>query len=809
MMRTICLICAVALTLSSCATKYEVFKVDDTTTDSTKGVIYSLPKTVVSVEIPIKKTAFKPGVFAKFSDELLGVNAKTSNEVKFTLGAPVISSRAIADPDQTYILKLKGSWYENREIAVQLNQLGVMTGAQTSVENKGPDLAVNIIKTTTDIVARSVLPLPSGIEGARAQQPQHAKAVVANQEQVKRVRAIRSVLERMDKNRVAILEKEKYLALVSEFKRVFEEEDFKKIEKPLEEQVRCTNESKSSSCSLVPISIYRSLYALSLRPQGIDLRSKVLEENGFNGELKPAYVEVSKQMIQEALCKLGVVFTYQNIKISSEFTKPRDSDGKDFSELLDQCSENLDVCKSKTTGSSGGDDSAEESAEEVESTGDQADSCKGVPMLVGSGGNSNPLPGASINRRGAQDLEKEQKYLESCVEQKITSVCAISESQNQILVLTSESTKEVYDLLRREQAEKLSEKIKELAQHRRALVTGNAEKSVQITGPAIEAMIRETDKALEKMISKFTGSTSKELEWKARFEIDAEKDGEKLKLVPFSSDQNSDTGEVSVLFDFSSKKGLSLKGGLAPVNLASGLRGGFIASFDSSWKEKNEVSVELLKLPSPSAVSDAIVSNETDKCESVKAVCVKRKIEDDICKEFVKVSSCKVVHESGFAYRVAGLAEVNVRMIDTKLKPCEGCSWKPIHKELASEELQIAQLGFVKTLPQSSGSILKSAFDLKLDSKTGGVSSVKVSGSALDAATIDGFGSTITGLQDRRLASKTAEDAKDTEEAAAKQAEEDQISILTRTRDILLLQDEIAKLQSPVPETGVEEGLSE
>jgi hypothetical protein len=67
------------------------------------GVIYSLPRTVISITVHTKLTVFVPGPFALYGESLLGIrDIKTKDENRWEMEKISISTYAEADPGQTY-----------------------------------------------------------------------------------------------------------------------------------------------------------------------------------------------------------------------------------------------------------------------------------------------------------------------------------------------------------------------------------------------------------------------------------------------------------------------------------------------------------------------------------------------------------------------------------------------------------------------------------------------------------------------------------------------------------------------------------
>jgi hypothetical protein len=71
-----------------------------------KGLIYNLPRTMVTVDLDVAKTQQIPGPLAAFASEYLGLdNVITKGSVNYTVESAAISSTTEADPSQTYLIE--------------------------------------------------------------------------------------------------------------------------------------------------------------------------------------------------------------------------------------------------------------------------------------------------------------------------------------------------------------------------------------------------------------------------------------------------------------------------------------------------------------------------------------------------------------------------------------------------------------------------------------------------------------------------------------------------------------------------------
>lgn len=110
-----------------CGTSHKVYRVDKEHVDKNhgeRGVYYTLPRTVITVELPIIQTTYTPGPYAELSAEILGQEAKTGDSVTYKLGTPVLGTRAEPDPNETFLVKIAGTPLETQTLMLQLSEIG-------------------------------------------------------------------------------------------------------------------------------------------------------------------------------------------------------------------------------------------------------------------------------------------------------------------------------------------------------------------------------------------------------------------------------------------------------------------------------------------------------------------------------------------------------------------------------------------------------------------------------------------------------------------------------------------------------------
>ncbi len=134
-------------------------------TSTLDGVSYRLPRTVVQTTIPIKKQSKDPGQFVDFapcffsSSELNDITL--NKETKFSLDTPTIGSRGEPDPNETYVVKTKGGYFEAKTLLMEYSPSGTLSKGQAATTNTTIDFTIQAVSTIVGIGA-SVAKIASG-----------------------------------------------------------------------------------------------------------------------------------------------------------------------------------------------------------------------------------------------------------------------------------------------------------------------------------------------------------------------------------------------------------------------------------------------------------------------------------------------------------------------------------------------------------------------------------------------------------------------------------------------------------------------
>ncbi len=118
------------LILKASQAQFSVEPFDPATADPAKdGIIYSLPRNVLRIEIDVvKKEEFK-GPYSQYSTRLLGLtDVIQENTISFSLGDVRISSYAEPDPRLTYFIDLGNKSKKAASMLLALSDEGYITG---------------------------------------------------------------------------------------------------------------------------------------------------------------------------------------------------------------------------------------------------------------------------------------------------------------------------------------------------------------------------------------------------------------------------------------------------------------------------------------------------------------------------------------------------------------------------------------------------------------------------------------------------------------------------------------------------------
>lgn len=97
---------------------------------STNGIFYSLPQTVIKVNVKVEKELFYAGPLASYADEYLGLeNISTSDEATYRITEINIDQEILPDPNQFFFIEFQTDEMKDRHsFQIALDERGLLTG---------------------------------------------------------------------------------------------------------------------------------------------------------------------------------------------------------------------------------------------------------------------------------------------------------------------------------------------------------------------------------------------------------------------------------------------------------------------------------------------------------------------------------------------------------------------------------------------------------------------------------------------------------------------------------------------------------
>ncbi len=123
------------------------------------GIFYALPKTILVVEIEVKKTVYTPPKGAKKENTLDSAYLKIINGEIFVKDSVIeisnysISTKSTQDLDQVFLLNPKKKWNKKTNIAFSLSEQGIIQGSEVSIEDKTFDLVTEGLSSIASIAS--------------------------------------------------------------------------------------------------------------------------------------------------------------------------------------------------------------------------------------------------------------------------------------------------------------------------------------------------------------------------------------------------------------------------------------------------------------------------------------------------------------------------------------------------------------------------------------------------------------------------------------------------------------------------------
>jgi len=126
------------------------------------GVTYALPRTVIKVDVPVKLTVDTPGELERFTpcffSEEVSQNRIRVFEKSFNIEPATFSARGEPDPDQHFVVKTKGGYFEHKSMLLEYTPDGILTKGEAESKDESLEFAVKTATTILSIAAKASIP---------------------------------------------------------------------------------------------------------------------------------------------------------------------------------------------------------------------------------------------------------------------------------------------------------------------------------------------------------------------------------------------------------------------------------------------------------------------------------------------------------------------------------------------------------------------------------------------------------------------------------------------------------------------------
>jgi len=155
-----------------------------TNIESQKGVFYSLPKTVIRIEIPIIATSKKPGsLFANkewFYEKAATVGLERNDITKeesttYSIGKATVSTISMPDENNTFFVKFDSKVFEDLSLTMNLSKAGLLESAKSDSTNRALDIGVKVFESVASIAGKFIS--LGGKAPEESQMDDHIKAI--------------------------------------------------------------------------------------------------------------------------------------------------------------------------------------------------------------------------------------------------------------------------------------------------------------------------------------------------------------------------------------------------------------------------------------------------------------------------------------------------------------------------------------------------------------------------------------------------------------------------------------------------------
>jgi hypothetical protein len=152
-------VAAAAFLLTGCVSKIVTHRVTSPTggppvaTGRSEGVYYSLPDTVLQVEVPVVKTTARQGEFADLVPHFFPGKTADPESTTYTLGEARFTSRGVPNPNNVFLVDVKGGRFEDKKFGMKFSDDFVVNEIQAESVHRGGELLGQALKTAAAIAS--------------------------------------------------------------------------------------------------------------------------------------------------------------------------------------------------------------------------------------------------------------------------------------------------------------------------------------------------------------------------------------------------------------------------------------------------------------------------------------------------------------------------------------------------------------------------------------------------------------------------------------------------------------------------------
>lgn len=133
-------------------TSYKIKHISSEDSKPQKGIHYSLPQTVIVVDLYIEKQTYLPGPYAKYAGQFLDLkNVIREQETIYTIKETKFNSYIEPDPNYYYVLSKK-DFLSNKSTNINLTESGILIGINSGCIDDSSFTIDNTIRTAGNFV---------------------------------------------------------------------------------------------------------------------------------------------------------------------------------------------------------------------------------------------------------------------------------------------------------------------------------------------------------------------------------------------------------------------------------------------------------------------------------------------------------------------------------------------------------------------------------------------------------------------------------------------------------------------------------